>query len=42
MFYNKYVNGIQAIDLSGRIIIIDPADEPDRIRRMFVVAEEMN
>ena len=41
-FYNKYVNGILAFDLSGQIRVIDPYDDPDRIRSMFVVAEDGN
>lgn len=39
-FYNKYVKGIQAIDASGNISVIDPYDDPDEIRNMFLVADD--
>ncbi len=38
-FYNKYVQGIQAIEVSGNIRIINPYDDLNEIRNMFVVAE---
>lgn len=39
-FYNKYVKGIRAIDASGQLRVIDPYDDVDTIRRMFVVTGE--
>jgi hypothetical protein len=36
-FYNKSVKGIKAVDASGRIQVIDPTDDIDTIRRMFLV-----
>jgi len=39
-FYNKYAKGIQAIDASGNVIVIDPSDDLDKIRNMFLVADD--
>jgi hypothetical protein len=39
-FYNKYAKGIQAIDASGNVIVIDPYDDLDKIRNMFLVADD--
>jgi hypothetical protein len=36
-FYNTYINGIRAVDASGKIIVIDPNDAISRIREMFLV-----
>ena len=41
-FYNKDVKGIQAIDISGNISVIDPYDDLDKIRNMFLVADDGN
>jgi hypothetical protein len=39
-FYNKYVNGIRAIDASGQVRVIDPYDDIDKIRDMFLTGRE--
>ncbi len=39
-FYNKYAKGIQAIDASGNVIVIDPYDDLNKIRNMFLVADD--
>jgi hypothetical protein len=39
IYYNRYVHGIQAIDVSGKIHIIDPAEDIEKIREMFLVTE---
>lgn len=36
-FYNKHVNGIRAIDISGSVVVIDPYDDIEKIKNMFVV-----
>jgi hypothetical protein len=36
-FYNKYVKGIRAIDADGQLRIINPYDDRDEIRSMFVL-----
>jgi len=38
-FYNNYVKGIRAIDGAGHLRIINPYDDVNEIRKMFVVGE---
>ncbi|MBN2293664.1 MAG: DUF1559 domain-containing protein [Pirellulales bacterium] len=39
-FYNKYIDGIRAIDAAGRITVIDPYDDITKIRSLFKIPDE--
>jgi hypothetical protein len=38
-FYNSYIKGIRAIDVAGKIRIINPYDDIEKIRNMFIVKQ---
>ncbi|MDZ7578850.1 MAG: DUF1559 domain-containing protein [Candidatus Nanopelagicales bacterium] len=39
-FYNKWLKGILAVTAGANVVVIDPHDSIDNIRRMFVVTEQ--